>query len=177
MRDVEVIAEVLDGNIEAYGELVRRYYGIVFGICYHMVKNPDDAEDLAQEAFIVAFQKLSQLKDHSRFPGWLRRIAINLCSRWIERKKRELSSLNEFSERLQADLRGTERGEELQRALIKALDRLPEIYRVALTLFYSDGLDYAEIAKFLEVPPSTVRGRLYKARKMLKEEVLRMVER
>ena len=177
MRDVEVIAEVLDGNTEAYGELVRRYYGVVFGICYHMVKNPDDAEDLAQEAFIVAFQKLSQLKDHSRFPGWLRRIAINLCSRWIERKKRELSSLNEFSERLQADLRGTERGEELQRALIKALDRLPEIYRVALTLFYSDGLDYAEIAKFLEVPPSTVRGRLYKARKMLKEEVLRMVER
>jgi RNA polymerase sigma-70 factor (ECF subfamily) len=177
MRDVDVIAEVLEGNTDAYGELVRRYYGVVFGICYHMVKNPDDAEDLAQEAFITAFQKLSQLENHDKFPGWLRRIAVNLCNRWLERKKRELSSLNEFSERFRADLRGAEREEKLQRALIKALDRLPEIYRVALTLFYSNGLGYAEIARFLDVPSSTVRGRLYKARKMLKEEVLRMVER
>jgi len=179
--DADIITEVICGGSEAYGLLVQKYQGAVYGLCYHLTGNFADAQDLAQEAFIQAYLSLCQLRHPSSFAGWLRQIAANLCKRWLEKRKDEVISIDEVDCKdlitHRAVLRPDEEVEkkELREAVMKAVESLPEHYRLAVTLFYMDGLDYAEIADFLEVPSSTVRGRLYKARQLLKGEMIKMV--
>jgi len=179
--DTEIITEVICGNSEAYGLLVHKYQGAVYGLCYHLTGNFADAQDLAQEAFIQAYLSLGQLRDANCFAGWLRQIAANLCKRWLEKRKHDVISIDEVGcENLIAQRHVPRPDEEVEKrelheAVMKAVESLPEHYRLAVTLYYMDGLDYAEIANFLEVPISTVRGRLYKARQLLKGEMIKMV--
>lgn len=179
--DADIITEVICGNSEAYGLLVQKYQGAVYGLCYHSTGNFADAQDLAQEAFIQAYLSLEQLRNPSSFAGWLRQIAANLCKRWHQKQRNDVISIDEVDRgNLIAQrpiLRPDEEVEkkELHEAIMKAVESLPEHYRLAVTLFYMDGLDYAEIADFLGVPSSTVRGRLYKARQLLKGEMIKMV--
>ncbi|MBM3237803.1 sigma-70 family RNA polymerase sigma factor [Candidatus Poribacteria bacterium] len=179
--DTEIITEVICGNSEAYGLLVHKYQGAVYGLCYHLTGNFADAQDLAQEAFIQAYLSLGQLRRPDCFAGWLRQIAANLCKRWLEKRKNDVISINDVNHEDLITQRPVPRPDEelekkeLHEAVMKAVESLPEHYRLAVTLYYMDGLDYAEIANFLEVPISTVRGRLYKARQLLKGELVKMV--
>jgi len=85
-EDDFLIARTLDGEREAFGELIKKYQGVIFGLAFHFVKNYADAEDLAQEAFLKAYQKLEQLKAQEKFSSWLRQITANLCRNFMQRK-------------------------------------------------------------------------------------------
>jgi len=179
--DAEIITEVIVGNSEAYGLLVHKYQGAVYGLCYHLTGNFADAQDLAQEAFIQAYLSLGQLRVLDCFAGWLRQIASNLCKRWLEKRKSDVISIDKVDRENLVTQRSVLRPDEelekkeLHEAVMKVVESLPEHYRLAVTLYYMDGMDYAEISNFLEVPISTVRGRLYKARQLLKGEMIKMV--
>ena len=180
--DAQLIEEVLKGNIASFGVLVRRYQGVVYGLAYHIVKNFADAEDLAQEAFIQAYLELRQLRDPSRFPGWLRRITRNTCNMWLRRRHIDHVSLDEAKEKGSAgpalvhDVETEIERKELCDAVLKAISSLSDKNRLAVTLFYMDGLSYKQISEFLEVPVTTIESRLHKARKQLKVGMVQMVE-
>lgn len=180
--DAQLIEEVLEGNIASFGVLVRRYQGVVYGLAYHIVKNFMDAEDLAQEAFLQAYVELRQLRDPSRFAGWLRRIACNTCNMWLRRRHIDHVSLDEAKEKGSAgpalvhDAETVVERKELCDAVLKAISSLSDKNRLAVTLFYMDGLSYRQISEFLEVPVTTIESRLHKARKQLKAGMMQMVK-
>jgi len=185
-----LITRILVGEAEAFGELVKKYQGIVFGLAFHFVKNYADAEDLAQEAFLKAYQQLGQLKDRRKFSSWLRQITANLCRNFIQRK----NDLLDHSELVDTTPEGQQVGDladvmdatptpdrvaeahQLHQLVHHAIEKLSEPHRLTVTLFYMDGLSVKEVANFLDVSPSTVKSRLHYARKQLKERMMTMVE-
>jgi len=183
VTDVELIQKTLDGETNAFGELIKRFQDAVYATALHRAGNFADAQDIAQEAFIKAYRKLRTLREPDKFPGWLHTITLRECNRW-RRKQRETIPIEELDE---AQMLAIPKGKtvlpdealerkELRQMVLSAIASLPEKVGETVTLYYIDGLSYNEIADFLSVPASTVKGRLQTGRKQLKEEFITMVE-
>lgn len=164
--DAELIRLATGGDSEAFTELVRRYRDAVYGYCYYRTGNFEDARDLSQEVFILAYRKCAQVREAEKIGGWLHKIAINLCNRWLE-QRRELSL---------EEIHLPEPASESPKVTFvrEALSSLPDNERLAVVMHYVNGLSYGEIAGFLETSVGAVKGRLYRGREMLKKEVLEM---
>ena len=180
--DVKLVQKALAGDLNAFGQLVNKYQSAVYGLAFHLVGNFADAEDLTQEAFIKAFQNLSQLKDYAKFAYWLKQITANTCRRWLRQRQKEMSHLgfpHEIDEQSERGRIATpdelvESKERIQ-MVRQAMNTLSENNRIVLTLFYMDGLSYQDISEFLGLPVSTTKSRLHHARKKLKEEIVAML--
>ncbi len=167
------------GDLEAYDELVRRYQERIYATIYHMTSNHEDANDLAQESFIKAFQALKTFKGGSSFYTWLYRIAVNKTINFLkQRKNRTHMSLNDldFNAEHDPDLVAlisdkTPRREagltELQEKLNAAMIKLSEPHRLVVVLHDVQGLSHDEIAKIMDCNIGTVRSRLFYARQQL----------
>jgi RNA polymerase sigma-70 factor (ECF subfamily) len=167
------------GDMEAYDELVRRYQERIYATIYHMTSNHEDANDLAQETFIKAFQALKSFKGGSSFYTWVYRIAVNKTINFLkQRKNRTHMSLNDldFHAEHDPDLVAlvsdrTPRREvnlaELQEKLNAAMQKLSEPHRLVVTLHDVQGLPHDEIAEIMECNIGTVRSRLFYARQQL----------
>jgi phenylalanyl-tRNA synthetase alpha chain len=179
--DEILVKSALLGDKDAFGKLVEKYSSAVYGMAYHIVGNFADAQDLAQEAFITAYLKLHQLEDHAKFAGWLRAITVNICKMGLRKRKEEISSLEEIDERKISNVQPSPEdnliAKEERDMVMKAVASLPEESRLAVTLYYMDGMTYEEIANFLGVTRSAIDSRLQRARKRLKREMLKMTER
>ncbi|MBM3238652.1 sigma-70 family RNA polymerase sigma factor [Candidatus Poribacteria bacterium] len=190
LEDAELIRQTLTGNKDAFSELVRRYSGLICGLAYHFVGNMSDAEDLAQEAFIRAYQNLAQLKNPSKFGQWLRQITANLCRNWKTRYSNDAKGIQLFDPvpgsrdiRQFAQVASQQplpdeivEKKELQEAVRVAIDSLSENNRLTVILFYMHDLSHQDVSHFLGIPVSAVKARLHKARKQLKERLLIMME-
>ncbi len=180
--DQQIIREYLDGNTEAFNALINRYQYAVYGMCYHFTQSFADAKDLTQETFIQAFTKLHQLRDPQRFSSWLRQITVNVYRMWKRNQDRYSKvSIEKVGEENLVDEQSpspqkTIETNELRAKVRRAISSLSEKNRLALTLYYIDGLTYEEIGTFLDIPKTTIKSRLYKARKKLKKEVLEMTK-
>ena len=160
-------------------ELVRRYQERIYATVYHMTSNHEDANDLAQEAFIKAFQALKSFKGGSSFYTWVYRIAVNKTINFLkQRKNGSQMSLNDldFNAEHDPDLVAlisdkTPRREsslaELQEKLNEAMQKLSEPHRLVVTLHDVQGLSHEEIAKIMDCNIGTVRSRLFYARQQL----------
>jgi RNA polymerase sigma-70 factor, ECF subfamily len=167
------------GDLEAYDELVRRYQERIYATVYHMTSNHEDANDLAQESFIKAFQALKSFKGGSSFYTWLYRIAVNKTINFLKQRKNRIHmSLNDldFNTEHDPDLVAlisdkTPRREanltELQEKLNTALMKLSEPHRLVVVLHDVQGLSHEEIAKVMKCNIGTVRSRLFYARQQL----------
>jgi RNA polymerase sigma-70 factor (ECF subfamily) len=160
------------GDQQAFGDLVARYRDMAYGLGYHLTGDFEAARDLAQEGFIQAYLRLSQLRDPERFAGWLRRIVVNV--HLMERRRGEVPTTPLADEG--AHLRQQAQPSEIEVVVREALHRLREPERLTLTLHYVNGYTQAEIGSFLGVSRETVKTRLARARKHLREEVTAMVE-
>jgi RNA polymerase sigma-70 factor (ECF subfamily) len=177
--DVELVARARKGDLAAYDELVRLYQERIYATVYHMTSNHEDANDLAQEAFIKAFHALKSFKGGSSFYTWVYRIAVNKTINFLkQRKNRGQMSLNDldFNAEHDPDLVAlisdkTPRREvslaELQEKLNEALQKLSEPHRLVVTLHDVQGLSHEDIAKIMECNIGTVRSRLFYARQQL----------
>lgn len=179
--DEMLVRKTLSGDKNAFGKLVEKYSSAVYGLAYHLVGNFADAQDLAQEAFTTAYLKLHQLEDHTRFPAWLRTITVNICKMWLRKQGEEISRLEEIDGR---EIKATQLSpedeliaKEERDMVMGAIASLPEKCQLAVKLYYLDGMTYEEIANFLGVTRSAIDGRLQRARKRLKQEMLKMTER
>jgi RNA polymerase sigma-70 factor (ECF subfamily) len=167
------------GDLEAYDELVRRYQERIYGTIYHMTANHEDANDLAQESFIKAFQALKSFKGGSSFYTWLYRIAVNKTINFLKQRKNRIHmSLNDldFNTEHDPDLvalisEKTPHREvnlaELQEKLNEAMLKLSEPHRLVVVLHDVQGMAHDEIAKVMDCNIGTVRSRLFYARQQL----------
>jgi RNA polymerase sigma-70 factor (ECF subfamily) len=170
--DAELVARARAGDLDAFAALVNRHRGAIVRLARRLVVSVDDAQDVAQEAFVSAFQNLATLRDGARFGAWLRRIAVNAArQRWRQGEQLSLEVLWDDGCATWPENRVVESAGELRTRVWDALAALPPEPRSAVLLHYFDGYDYVEMAALLQVPVSTVRGRLYLARRQLREEM------
>ena len=174
-----LVERARQGDLGAYDELVRRYQERIYATIYHMTSNHEDANDLAQEAFIKAFQALKSFKGGSSFYTWVYRIAVNKTINFLkQRRNRSQISLNDldFNAEHDPDLvalisEKTPRREinlnELQEKLNAAMQKLSEPHRLVVTLHDVQGLSHEEIAEIMDCNIGTVRSRLFYARQQL----------
>jgi RNA polymerase sigma-70 factor, ECF subfamily len=177
--EMELVKRARRGDLKAYDDLVRRYQERIYATVYHMTANHEDANDLAQEAFIKAFHALKTFKGGSSFYTWIYRIAVNKTINFLkQRKHKPQMSLDDldFNAEHDPDLvalisEKTPRREvgltELQEKLNAALQRLSEPHRLVVTLHDVQGLSHEEIAKIMGCNIGTVRSRLFYARQQL----------
>jgi RNA polymerase sigma factor (sigma-70 family) len=164
-------------DLEAYGQIVRRFQDMAYGFAYAILGDFHLAEDVAQEAFVEAFRRLGSLREPAAFPGWFRRIVLGRCHR-MKRGKRVPTVPLGSEWPLRSDRAGPdEKAERREMAdkVLEAVRALPENERTVTTLFYIDGYSQKDIAEFLEVPVTTVNNRLHASRKRLKERMVAMV--
>lgn len=185
--DHDLVLAVAQGDPAAYRGLVERYQSRIYGVCYGMVRNSEDARDMAQEAFVKAFRNIDKFRFGSSFYHWLCRIAINVSIDLLRRQK--VRRAEEFDEGRGARESGggfhhghhrDDPRRELERKGLRAkisaaLDTLPAEQRQVLVLREMEGLSYKEIADVMGIPEGTVMSRLFYARKkmqaLLKDEV------
>ncbi len=181
-EDRELVLRCRDNDQAAYRRLLEKYRRPVYGIVRRMVPNEEEARDLAQEAFIRAFRHLDQFDPERRFSSWLFRIANNLCIDHYRRRKLDTvpmvrgegedESTWEFpdSSRSPAEsFSDRERG----RRLAAVVESLPPAYRVVIVMRHQQGLAYEEIAEALELPLGTVKARIHRAHRLLREKLTR----
>jgi RNA polymerase sigma-70 factor, ECF subfamily len=178
-EEQELVKRARRGDLSAYDDLVRRYQERIYATVYHMTSNHEDANDLAQEAFIKAYQALKTFKGGSSFYTWVYRIAVNKTINFLkQRKNRTQMSLNDvdFHAEHDPDLVAlisdkTPRREvnlaELQEKLNAAMQKLSEPHRLVVTLHDVQGLSHEEIAEIMDCNIGTVRSRLFYARQQL----------
>jgi RNA polymerase sigma factor (sigma-70 family) len=178
-EEMVLVDRARGGDLKAYDELVRRYQERIYATIYHMTSNHEDANDLAQESFVKAFQALKSFKGGSSFYTWLYRIAVNKTINFLkQRKNRQHMSLNDldFNAEHNPDLVAlisdkTPRRDaglsELQEKLNAALLKLSDSHRLAVVLHDVQGLSHEEIAKVMHCNIGTVRSRLFYARQQL----------
>ena len=178
-EDQKLVKRAQGGDLEAYDELTRRYQERIYATIYHMTANHEDANDLAQETFIKAYQALKSFKGDSSFFTWVYRIAVNKTINFLkQRKNKTHMSLNDldFNAEHDPDLVAlvsdkTPRREvnliELQEKLNGAMQKLSEIHRLVVTLHDVQGLSHEDISKIMGCNTGTVRSRLFYARQQL----------
>lgn len=162
-----LVVQARAGNQEAFAELVRRHGAQAYRIAFALLKNRSDAEDVVQDAFLTAFRSLATLKDPSAFRSWLNRIVVNRSRDLLRKRRRERESIQLLGQSMVND---SLPGKQIERtvALRQAIDSLPELHRLVILLYYSQGYSTGEIAETIDRPPGTVRRILSEAYKMLR---------
>ena len=160
--------------MEAFETLVVRYERYVYNLALRVVGNPDEAEDLAQQAFVRAWRALPNFRGQAKFSTWLYRIVTNLCYNCLPHIKKDLAMLAPDEEALHMpdERQAVEPGlldAELRECLHRAIEALPEGYRLLLTLRHLQELSYEEIAQVTGLPLGTVKTGIFRARRRLKD--------
>ncbi len=178
-NDAELIRRVLQGDQDAFSPLVTKYQKRVHALVWRKIGDFHIAQEVTQDAFLKAYQKLGTLKNHTQFPGWLYVIAANLCSDWFRKNPppeqslevTDVSEVNQVSySRYIAEKQATETDETRRGIVKKLLQKLPESERTVMTLYYLGEMTIKAISEFLGVSPNTVKSRLSRARNRLKKE-------
>jgi RNA polymerase sigma factor (sigma-70 family) len=175
---VHLVHDSQTGSPEAFGLLVARFQNMAYGYAYAILGDFDLAQDVAQEAFVEAYQILPALREPFAFPAWLKRIVYKHCDR-IKRRKQHPTIPLEYIEEVAIPQPGPaeliERSE-MRSQMNKAIHAIPANLRAVAILFYISGYSHQEIADFLGVPVKTVKSRLHTSRQRLKERMLDMVQ-
>ncbi|MEZ4774576.1 MAG: sigma-70 family RNA polymerase sigma factor [Bacteroidia bacterium] len=182
-EDRDLVAAAKRGEPNAFETLLKKYRKSVYYMLLKMVKNPDDAEDLTQEAFAKAFNSIEKFDSKFAFSTWLFRIATNNCIDYIRKKRVQTVSFDSpvegddgSSMRFDVKTEDLDPNESMlkdqrRRYLNMAIERLPEKYRVLVELRYFQELSYEEVAEELQIPLGTVKAQLFRARELLNQEL------
>ncbi len=173
--DKELVKRVQQGDKKSFDLLVLKYQNRIIKLVSRYVREPSDAMDIAQEAFLKAYRALPNFRGDSAFYTWLYRIAINTAKNHIvsvSRRPPEAHLENADGEaialeELQPDIDNPEHlllADEIKETILTAMNKLPEDLRVAITLREVEGLTYEEIAEAMDCPIGTVRSRIFRAR-------------
>ena len=177
-QDFEIIRNILDGKINDYELLVKKYQLRIINLCYKYTKNHHDAEEISQEAFIKAFNSLKNFRFESKFYSWLHRIAINCSLNYInsKQKNKEKETISDNSglsdNRISNDKPDSYyEFEHISEDIVKSYETLSSELKEVFKLSDIDGLSYEEISNKMNIPIGTVRSRLHRAREILMEVI------
>jgi RNA polymerase sigma-70 factor (ECF subfamily) len=172
--DAGLVARARQGDEDAFEQLVRRHQRYAYNLAYRVLGDCTEAEDVTQEAFVRAWRGLPGFRGQARFTTWLYRIVHNLCLNRLPGLQRELLQTEPLEEVLVNPVPSPPDLFEMRErmAFLHAeLDRLPEKYRLVLTLRYLQNLAYDEIAVALGLPMGTVKTHIHRARRLLTERL------
>jgi len=181
MKNPKLLVEkILAGNLEEFEKLIKEYQRLVSHIVFRMIPKQADQEDICQDVFIQIYQNLGHFKFESKLSTWIARIAYNRCINYLEKKKTPLfddlspekESIETQSEDSMTPDTFTEHRDRASRLQLE-IDRLPIQYRTILTLYHLDEMKYNEITEITGLPEGTVKNYLFRARKQLKERLLK----
>jgi RNA polymerase sigma factor (sigma-70 family) len=178
VTDRDLVTKATSGDADAFAALVRRYRGAVHGLAYNVAGDFDEAEDIAQEAFVSAYLNLARLSEPDRFAPWIRQITHNCGMMAMRRQKAHLPLEGPEAESVAgppSQAEETER-EEARRMVHRGLQGISDRNRLVMSLYFLGGMSYKEIARFLDVPVTTIEGRMHRARKQLRGTVMSMIE-
>jgi len=175
--DTELIRRTLNGDETAFGFLVEKYQRAVHALAYRKVGDFHIAEEITQDAFLKAYQKLGTLKQPKSFSGWLYVIATRCCIAFKRKKRLSFQSIDSVSKNKINSLAWVKYVDARVRKEVRdALEILPESDRTVLTLYYLGGLTCQEIARFMGTSPVAIKNRLHRARLSLKKEMVKMIQ-
>ena len=173
-NDAELVVAALAGNTQAYDLLVTRYRRAMLTVAQQIVRNPTDAEDVVQDAFLRAFEALPQLSDLNRFGAWLHSITRNRALRYYKSEGRYQPQedmepyLNRSADTSATDPARIVERELTQQAIRDVIQELPADFRAVIELYYWAEMPQKRMAEFLSLPLTTVKWRLHKAKDLLK---------
>lgn len=168
MDEQQIIRWVQEGNHQAFSSLVDKYRDIVFSIALKVLRNREDAEEIAQETFIKAFQSIGTFKGNSKFSTWLYSITYNNCMSELRKKKISFASLEDVPRREAIDSLHGDNAEEIRvDCLQRALKDLPAGDYTLILLYYYEGQSIEEISTVTGLSESNVKIKLFRARKRL----------
>jgi RNA polymerase sigma-70 factor (ECF subfamily) len=174
MTEADLVYQAQRGDSEAFAALVALHERFVYNLALRSLGNPDEAADAAQDAFVHAWTGLPEFRGESQFRTWLYRIVINLCLNRSPRLRRELEALthDELPELPAPDTAHAKvERRELYAHIHREVERLPEQYRLLVSLRYQHDLSYNEIASLLNLPLGTVKTGLFRAKERLRESL------
>lgn len=178
-HDHQLVQRARAGDHRSFNTLIEKYHAAAWAQAYGWVKNPTDTQDILQIAFLRSYQNLSQLTDPERFPSWLREIIVNVCKMHIRGHKSliNIDTQNEIQLGITVNNQAqiTVETQETHAQLDQILDTLPNGQAILIRLFYFSGFSYRQIARFLDLPITTIESRLYKARQKLNQPHVRNI--
>jgi len=174
-REEKLVHQAQQGDTEAFAELVLEHQRFAFNLALRALSDPQEAEDIVQEAFLKAWQALSRFRRQARFQTWLYRIVMNLCYNRLPRLRADVEQASDekidfiaASKPLHNPPAALEM-DELQEFLQRQIDHLPESHRLLISLRYQQDLSYAEIAEIMDAPLGTVKTGIFRARQRLRD--------
>jgi RNA polymerase sigma-70 factor, ECF subfamily len=179
--DNELVQRAQNGDTQAFGELVLKHQQFVYNLALRGLGNPEDAQDLAQEAFLKAWRGLPSFRKEAQFRTWLYRITVNLCYNRRPQMRKEIGaqdidSVVEMADTSKRQVAEQAEFEEMRRYLLQKLEDLPRGYRILILLRYQQGLSYDEMAEVMDVPLGTIKTGLFRAHQLLRGALLRLPE-
>ena len=167
----QYIRKCVNNDREAQLKIYQLFSPVLYGLCLKYMRNEDDAKDVFQEAFVIAFQKMEQYRFDGSFEGWLKRIFINKLLETLKKKKKGVLFLDVFDTDI-ADDEEIELAPIEQEKLLEYIKELPDQYRMVFNLYIFEKMKHKEIAKLLEISEGTSKSNLNRAKSILKKKIL-----
>lgn len=170
----QYIRKCVDNDREAQLKVYQLFSPVLYGLCLKYMRNEDDAKDVFQEAFVIAFQKMGQYKFEGSFEGWIKRIFINKLLETLKKKKKGVLFLDVFDTDI-ADEDEIELAPVEQEKLLEYIQELPDQYRMVFNLYVFEKMKHKEIATLLGISEGTSKSNLNRAKSILKKKILMVV--
>jgi RNA polymerase sigma-70 factor (ECF subfamily) len=165
------IKKCVENDREAQLKIYQMFSPVLYGLCLKYMRNEDDAKDVFQEAFVIAFQKMEQYKFEGSFEGWIKRIFINKLLETLKKRKKDVLFLDVFDTDVveEEELELVPIGQE---KLLEYIQELPDQYRMVFNLFVFEKMKHKEIANLLQISEGTSKSNLNRAKSILKKRIL-----
>lgn len=174
--ELEIINQCINGNHEAFSQIVTKYKNLIYGVVYNMTNDKNEVNDMSQEVFLKIYKSLHKYDPKYKFSTWAVKITTNACIDKLKKKKaknlaiEDINNISDNNNCPESEYIKEERNSKVK----QAISSLPEKYRTPITLFHLNNVSYQELTEILNEPLSKVKNRLYRGRLMLKEKLLHL---
>ncbi len=166
--DEHIIKRIINGDIDNYEYIVKRYQNLIFSIGMRFFRNEDDSNDFVQEVFMKAYRELNSYKGKAPFRYWLGKIAYNYGVNSIKSQKKDVTQFDDMCSD-EPTPEKTHIRDEIKQILLNAIDQLPEHYRMCLDFYFFHGLSYNEICEITGYPVNTIKSNVFRAKQTLRD--------
>lgn len=174
MAEAQLIKAVQEGDQRAFKELFDRYAQVLMGMAMRYARNEADAEDILQEAMVRVHRKIGDYEGKGSFEGWMKKILVHTAINFVNKRNKDAEQKNNDMEVEEMKIADEELPDDLgQEELMNALKRLPEGYRTVFNLVVMEGYEHQEVSELLGISTGTSQSQLFKAKKMLRDQLIR----